>query len=171
MWYQVMSNLTPYKFFPAYGLDADAPMKTQDEAYEHIKSVISTYSARELEAKNMEHGFCGQTVLSPKAWRDTFMGQAAARRPLVDFSQVLGTQDLPPVPFPKSPGDDRPLAGIRVVELVRVIAAPALCALLASLGAEVVKVQSPHLPDPNVSCRRKFATDHKLTCHRSSSSR
>ena len=68
VWYQIMSNLKPYDFLPAYGLDPDAPVKSKDEAYEMIKAEITKYSARELEQKNMEHGFCGQTVFSPQAW-------------------------------------------------------------------------------------------------------
>lgn len=151
VWYQIMFAFSPYTFFKAYGLDADAPLATLDEAYDHIKSVISKYSARELEQKNMENGFCGQTCFTPEQWRETLMGKIIARRPFIDYSQVLGTATLPPTPLPIVSGDQRPLAGIKVVELARVIATPALCAVLTSLGAEVVKVQSPNLPDPNVS--------------------
>jgi len=43
----------------------------------------------------------------------------------------------------KSPGAVAPLAGIRVVELASFVAAPAGGALLADLGAEVIKVEVP----------------------------
>lgn len=151
VWYQVIANMTPYKFFNAYGLDADEPVQTKGEAYNLIKATMSTYSARELEQINMEHGLCGQTCFSPKKWRETLMGQALARHTLVDYKRDPGSEDLPPISFPVMKDDQRPLAGIKVVELVRVIAGSALGASLASLGAEVVKIQNPNLPDPNVS--------------------
>ena len=62
------------------------------------------------------------------------MGKAAARHPVVNYKQVLGTSSIPPVPFP-STNDRRPLAGIKIVEIGRVIALPAAGALLAALGA------------------------------------
>ena len=72
------------------------------------------------------------------------MGKAAARHPVVDYKQVLGTSAIPPVQFP-STTDTRPLAGIKIVELGRVIALPAAGALLAALGADVIAIQSPDL--------------------------
>lgn len=40
-------------------------------------------------------------------------------------------------------GEDRPLAGLRVVELASVLAGPLVGSFLAELGAEVVKVENP----------------------------
>ena len=149
IYYQIMSNLDAPTFLGAYGLDPDAPVKSNDEAYELMKAEFSRHSAGDLETKNIEHGFCGQTCYTPQQWRDTLMGKRLAAHPLLNVKRARAVPDLPPVPFPVSSVDKRPLAGIRVVELARVIAAPALGAVLSSLGAEVVKVESPNLPDPN----------------------
>jgi hypothetical protein len=149
VWYQVMSNLNAPPFFKAYGIDGEASVGSRDEAYELIKSTISAYTAAELEVKNMENGFCGQTCFTPQHWRQTTMGKRLASHPLVDYSQVTGSSDVPPIRFPQSK-DSRPLAGIKVLELARVIAGPAMCASLAALGADVIKVQSPNLPDLQV---------------------
>ncbi|PHH67874.1 hypothetical protein CDD82_1039 [Ophiocordyceps australis] len=149
VYYQVLGNLHPANFLKTYGLDPELAVSSRDEAYEVIKKEMVKYSAPELEQKNMEHGFCGQTCFSPERWRQTTMGQRLAAHPVLNYYRVPETPDLPPIPFPKTE-DKRPLAGIKVVELGRVIACPALGALLTSLGAEVIKVQSPNLPDFSV---------------------
>ncbi|KAF2171090.1 hypothetical protein M409DRAFT_51311 [Zasmidium cellare ATCC 36951] len=145
--FQILSSLDPPGFLKVFGLEADDPsVKTNEEAYEKIKSVTTKYSARELEHICIEHGFCGQTCLSPQAWRETMMGKSLAKHPMINYKQVRGTESIPPAPLPKT-SDKRPLAGIKVVELSRVIAGPAVGTALAALGADVIKVQSPHLPD------------------------
>lgn len=146
-----MSNLDPGRYLKDFGLDLHAPVKTYDEAYKLIKAEMIKYSARELEAKHIELGACGSTCHSPASWRETLMGKTLARHPLVNYAKHPLGGGLPPVPFPTVKDDNRPLAGIKVVELARVIAGPALGAIMTSLGAEVVKVEPADLPDPNVS--------------------
>ena len=55
----------------------------------------------------------------------------------------------PPVPFPsaESSGKQRTLAGIKVIEICRIIAGPAIGRTLAEYGADVIKVTAPHLSD------------------------
>jgi len=43
--------------------------------------------------------------------------------------------------------DNAPLAGLRVVELARILAGPWIGQMLADLGADVVKVESPQGDD------------------------
>ena len=145
-----MGNLDPEGFLKAYGIDPETPTKSRSDAYDVIKAEMSKYSAGDLELKNMEHGFTGQTCYTPKHWRETTMGKAMARHPVVDYKQVPGTSSLHPVPFPKIINDKRPLAGIKILELGRVIALPAAGALLAALGADVIAVQSPNLTNLGV---------------------
>lgn len=52
----------------------------------------------------------------------------------------------PPTPLPIS-GDTRPLAGIKVLELCRIIAGPIITRILAEYGADVLKITSPLLSD------------------------
>lgn len=147
-WFQILSSLDPQGFLATFGLDADdESVKTNDEAYEKIKAVTLSMSARELEHICVEKGYVGQTVLSPKAWRETSYGKALAKHPAVNYRQVRGTGDLPAVPLPHDIKDKRPLVGIKVVEFSRVIAGPAVGAYLAALGADVIRIQSSNLPD------------------------
>jgi crotonobetainyl-CoA:carnitine CoA-transferase CaiB-like acyl-CoA transferase len=52
----------------------------------------------------------------------------------------------PKCPFQPS-NDKRVLSGIRVLELCRIIAGPAITRILAEYGADVLKITSPHLSD------------------------
>lgn len=147
--FQIMGNLDPVGLLQAFGLNPDAA-SSNDEAYEIIRDKLIQFSARELEEKCIENGFCGSTCFTPDGWRQTMMGKQLARHPMINYRQVPCLPSSPPVPFPSS-SDKRPLAGIKVLELSRIIAAPAMGMILTSLGAEVIRVQPPHLHDLQVS--------------------
>jgi hypothetical protein len=90
----------------------------------------------------------GVTCLKWEDFQITEQGQALLQEP--PWRVDLLESDSPPAPFPFATSSaPRPqiLAGIRVVELCRIIAGPAIGRGLAEYGAEVIKITSPNLSD------------------------
>lgn len=143
--------MVPGPVFKALGLDLDDVQgnKSKTKAYSYVQKAVEKYTARELEMIFREVGACGVTCFTPQAWRETEMGIALARHPLICYSKQTYVPDTPPTPF-STTADKSPLAGLKVVELARVIDVPGLCAGLGAFSADVVRVMSPHMPDFSV---------------------
>ena len=151
VWYQLHGSLNSGPALDVIGLDPDQPCKDNEEAYRIIADRVKQFDANQLEMLNVAKGLCGSICYTPKQWSETRMSQDLSRHPLVNYSQETYAHPTPAVPLPKAISDKRPLAGIKVVELVRIIAGPVIGTTLASLGAEVIRVNSSNLPDFNVS--------------------
>jgi crotonobetainyl-CoA:carnitine CoA-transferase CaiB-like acyl-CoA transferase len=79
------------------------------------------------------------------AWAAHPQGSAVAAEPLVD---VAHAGDGPAAAWPADPG--RPLQGIRVLDLTRVLAGPVATRFLAGFGAEVLRIDPPHWDEPAI---------------------
>ena len=80
------------------------------------------------------------------AWADHPQGRAVAAEPLVLFDkrEAFGAADGPIDPA-------RPLAGVRVLDLTRILAGPVATRFLAAYGADVLRLDPPDWDEPSVA--------------------
>lgn len=105
-----------------------------------LRKVLAGWSAMEVENAVGTRGLCGVAVRDRATWAAHPQAQATATLPLIAITRI---GDAPARPLPPGP---RPLSGMRVLDLSRVIAGPMATRTLAEHGATVMLVSAPHLP-------------------------
>lgn len=129
------------------GLPAFNPGLTDyHDCVDIIERATKRFSGAELEKLNQEHRQAGAPVLTNEKYRKTAHGRVMASLPLFTVKPL--SMNTPPVPFSESADEpSQCLQGLRVIELCRVIAGPAIGRSLAAHGASVLKITSSRLPD------------------------
>jgi crotonobetainyl-CoA:carnitine CoA-transferase CaiB-like acyl-CoA transferase len=110
-----------------------------------VPAVLAAAEAQAAEDAIHAVGGAAAAVRTEAAWRDHPQGRAVAGLPLV--ARAAGAHAPWPALGGPSPAPHRPAAGLRVVDLTRVIAGPVATRVLAALGADVIRVDPPHLPE------------------------
>jgi crotonobetainyl-CoA:carnitine CoA-transferase CaiB-like acyl-CoA transferase len=113
-----------------------------------LGAALAERSAPEVEEAVYAAGGLAVALRTPEEWAAHEQGAAVAARPLVE----RGQPDEAParVLAPTGTGDGPallPAAGLRVLDLTRVIAGPVATRTLALLGADVLRVDAPQLPE------------------------
>ena len=133
-----LQRLFPHHFrrqLAVLGLGPDATDEVMAEA-------IAGWNGLELEDAIIAGGACGALVRTHDEWAAHDQARALAELPL--FS-VTKTGDS--APEPAGAGDTRPLAGLRVIDVTRVLAGPMCARTLAEHGAQVMRVGTSAMPD------------------------
>jgi crotonobetainyl-CoA:carnitine CoA-transferase CaiB-like acyl-CoA transferase len=127
--------------FPNHRAAALKVLGVAQEDRAAVARAVSTWKALELEEAIIAGKGAGGLVRSAAEWKVHPQGIAVASLPLIEIVKIA---DSPPEPLPKG---DRPLHGIRVVDITRVLAGPTCARTLAEHGAEVMKITASHLPN------------------------
>lgn len=106
-----------------------------------IAHAVARHEAQELEDAIAERRLCAAIVRTGEEWDAHPQGARLASTPVVSIERIA---ESPAEPL--APGVARPLQDVRVLDLTRVLAGPTCARTLAEHGAEVLRIDGPHLP-------------------------
>lgn len=105
-----------------------------------VAGAVATWNADDLETAIAEARGCAGKVRSREEWLAHPQGAYLATRPVMEITRIA---DGAPEPLPAG---DRPLSGVRVLDLTRILAGPTSARTLAEHGADVLMVAAEDTP-------------------------
>ena len=105
-----------------------------------ISKAVLKWDAIDLENAISELNLCGGMVRSNSEWLAEPHGKVLSKKPVIEIIKI-GESDPEPIPT-----SSRPLGGVKVLDLTRILAGPIAARTLAEHGADVLMVTAENLP-------------------------
>ena len=105
-----------------------------------ISKAVLKWDAIDLENAIAELNLCGGMVRGNSEWLAEPHGKVLSKKPVIEIIKI-GESDPEPIP-----SSSRPLGGVKVLDLTRILAGPIAARTLAEHGADVLMVTAENLP-------------------------
>ena len=137
-WIKLHTNLPHHRAAALTALDVD---------YERDKvaAAVREWDATELETAIVDAGGVAAAMRSRAEWQSHPQGLAVAAEPLIAWSNARSQTIRQWTGTPS-----RPLNGLRILDLTRVLAGPVATRTLAGFGAEVLRIDPPNWDEANI---------------------
>lgn len=129
-----------HTLMPHHKAGAAALLGVRPERDAVAGAIATTWTGSDLEDAFAEAGLVAALMRTRGEWAAHPQGEAARALPTIEITRI-GESPVEPLPRAR-----RPTAGVRVLDLTRIIAGPVCGRTLAATGADVLRVTSPNLP-------------------------
>jgi hypothetical protein len=123
-----------------------------EDSREVVSDIVKHWSADALAEAVIKAGGCATAMRSPEQWQAHPQGKAVAAEPLIHWDFHGNQSNLSGnIKASQSINPNRPLEGVKVLDLTRILAGPIATRFLAAYGADVLRIDPPGWDEPSTA--------------------
>jgi crotonobetainyl-CoA:carnitine CoA-transferase CaiB-like acyl-CoA transferase len=139
-WVRIHANFRHHRDGALRVLGLDVSKATREEA----QAALMSWNAVDFETATADAKLVATALRTFDEWDATEQAKAIASQPLFTITRI---GDAAPLDLASITNEQRPLEGVRVLDLTRILAGPVGGRALAAYGADLMLVNSPNLPN------------------------